>query len=214
MFRVRIQGFVALTTLAACQGFFFCGAAFAQSNNTIRSGDVSEWSGFGLPSVEPERKGPLLDIIFQDVKQDGPWSRSAETALGQPELQLLELLKARKWPDAMAYLKAAKPDLNRRDDTGATPLSIVARVGELDLVKEMLRQGADPDMLGAGGFTPVGAAAFAGHELVLRELLRKEARTDVAMSSGQYPLHLACVSGELGSIRQLAPAKPSGPPCC
>jgi hypothetical protein len=206
MFPVRIQGAVALATLALSQGFFFCAVAQAQVNNAIRSGDVSEWSGFGLPTVEPERKGPLLDLTFQDVKQDGPWSRSAETALGQPELQLLAQLKARQWAEALAHLKATRPDLNRRDDSGATPLSMAARAGELDLVKEMLRQGADPDLLGAGGLTPLGAAAFGGHELVLRELLRREARTDVPMSSGQYPLHMACATGQQGNIRQLVAA--------
>lgn len=183
--------------------FLCCGPSEAQA---LRSGDVSEWSGFGTPAMEPVRTGPQTDWVFQDVQHEGPWSRSAERQLGQAEQGLFALLAAQRWPEALAHLKQTQPDLNRRDELGATPLSLVARAGQLALLKEMLRQGADVDSAGAAGMTPLGAAAFAGHDLVVRELLRQQARVDLPMANGQYPLHWACATGQVNTMTQLLKA--------
>lgn len=193
--------FVLVLTL--CHGFLLGGPSHAQG---IQFGDTNEWSSFALPPLQAPRNGPVLDVAFQDVKQDGPWSRTAEARLGEAEIRLFALLKGAQWGEALAHLKKMQPDLNRRDEMGATPLSWVARAGQMDLLKEMLRQGADTDVVGAGGLTPLGAAAFGGHELIVRELLRKQARTDVPMSTGQYPLHLACATGQVNIVRQLLSA--------
>ena len=200
MSSVCIQKAVTWAALALCQAFVFSIDGHAQG---FQASGYSEWSSFVSPAVEPVRTGPLLDLAFQDLKQEGPWSHSAEIRLSQAERRQFELLDGVQWLDALKQLKQDRPDLNRRDEQGRTPLSIAARAGELELVKEMLRQGADPDMVGAGGLTALGGASFAGHELVVRELLRKDARVDVPMSRGQYPLHLACASGQLNIIRLL-----------
>ncbi|MDO9237140.1 MAG: ankyrin repeat domain-containing protein [Aquabacterium sp.] len=150
-----------------------------------------------------ERTGPVKDLDFQDVGRDGPWQRSAQARLSQPEQQLLQWLTPGRWVDALALLKQQQPDLNRRDESGLTPLSMAARAGQLALVREMIRQGADVDQIGAGGATPLGAAALAGHELVVRDLLLQGARVDVPGASGQLPLHLACAAGHTRVVAML-----------
>lgn len=51
----------------------------------------------------------------------------------------------------------------------ATPLHQAAFNGNLPRVRELLREGADPDAL-SFGFTPLHLAAMAGHEDCVREL--------------------------------------------
>ena len=169
----------------------------------ISSGDVSEWSAFATRAPEPERLVERTDLTFKGISHEGPFSPTREAALGADERQLLALLQQARWADALAHLKGTQPDLNRRDDTGLTPLSLAARAGQLDLVREMLRQGADADQVGVGGMTPLGAAAFLGHDLVVQDLLRAGARVDQPGATGQQPLHLACATGRLRAMALL-----------
>lgn len=162
----------------------------------MASGDVNEWSGFAARTPDPERLQDRRDQVFKDIAHDGPFAASRELALSPQAAKLLNLIQRGQWELALAHLKAAQPDLNQRDDVGNTPLSLAARAGELELVREMLRQGADPDAVGAGGMTPLGAAAFQGHELVVRDLLRKGASVSAVGLTGQPPLHLACATGQ------------------
>jgi hypothetical protein len=190
-----------LCRLSAC--LLMAGLAGVAHAQAMGSGDANEWSGFGAPVAVPERPGSLPDAVFQQVKHDGPWSVRAEVALSQDALQLRELLLGARWAEAMVLLKQGQPDLNRRDETTLTPLSLAARAGQTELVREMLRQGADPDQVGASGMTPLGAAAWAGHELVVRDLLRQGARVDVPGRTGQLPLHLACAAGQVRTMALL-----------
>lgn len=169
----------------------------------ISSGDVNEWSSFTTRAPEPERLAERTDLTFKAIAHEGPFSPVREAALGADERQLLSLLQQARWAEALAHLKAAQPDLNRRDETGTTPLSLAARAGQLELVREMLRQGAVPDQVGVGGMTPLGAAAFQGHDLVVQDLLRAGARVDAPGSTGQLPLHLACATGRLRIMAML-----------
>lgn len=172
----------------------------------ISSGDVTEWSAFAPRPVEPERLSERTDLTFKAIAHEGPFSPQREVALSADERQLLTLMQQARWADALAYLKTTQPDLNRRDETGVSPLSLAARAGQLDLVREMIRQGAVLDQVGVGGMTPLGAAAFQGHDLVLNDLLRAGARVDVPSATGQLPLHLASAAGRLRAVARLMAA--------
>lgn len=168
--------------------------------------DVNEWSAFIVPVTEPERMGPVPDHQFQTLKQGGPWQAQASGGLSGIEKLLMSLVRQSQWADALALLKASNPDPNATDELGVTPLSLAAGAGQTELVKELLRRGADHDQRGAGGMTPLGVAAFNGHELVVRELLRQGARTDVPGATGQLPLHLACATGQQRIVKLLMAA--------
>jgi hypothetical protein len=187
-----LAGSLALTGHAQAQG--------------ISSRDTNEWTGLGAPELAAARPGPMADGVFQDVKHEGPWSRRSELALRPDARKLLALMQEARWLEALAWLKQTQPDLNHRDELGLTPLSMAARAGQLDLVREMLRQGAEPDQVGAAGMTPLGAAAWSGQELVVRDLLRLGADANVPGRTGQTPLHLACAAGQLGTIQLLLKA--------
>lgn len=168
--------------------------------------DVNEWSDFVVPAVEPERVGPVPDHQFETLKQGGPWRAQAIGGLSGSEQLLMTLVRQGQWGEALVLLKASNPDPNVTDELGATPLSLAAGAGQAELVKELLRRGAEPDRRGAGGMTPLGVAAFNGHELVVRELLRQGARTDVPSATGQWPLHLACATGQQRVVKLLMAA--------
>lgn len=187
---------------ALCAAFFCLISAVCRAQG-ISSGDPTEWSVFIPAASQPERTGPLLDQVFQDVRRDGPWSRQSEGALSASERALFELLAAKQWREALASLKQNQPDLNRRDEFGRNALTMAVQGAQLDLVREMIKRGADPDQVGATGMTPLGAAALAGQETMVRDLLRAGADIGKPNAMGQTPLHLACVSGQVRTVVML-----------
>lgn len=186
----------------ACFALVACLPPMLQAQ-TLASVEPHEWSAFVQPEGDPAREVPHSDLSFQDIKHEGPWSRQAQAQLSADARQLLALLQQQSWGAALALLKERHPDLNRSDDTRLTPLSLAARAGQAELVREMIRQGAALDQVGAGGMTPLGAAAYFGHDVVVRELLRKGARPDVPGLTGQLPLHLASAAGHVRVVKLL-----------
>ncbi|HET8870733.1 MAG TPA: ankyrin repeat domain-containing protein [Aquabacterium sp.] len=159
-----------------------------------------EWASFVLPGPAV-RGGPVANEAYALIKQGGPWVRVEQDRLGSAEQHFMELLATQRWSAALDWLKANHPDLNVADPlSGATPLSMASAAGQLDLVREMIREGASLDVPGVQGWTPLAAAVFRGHELVAKELLRKGARWDAPTRLGQLPLHLACATGQLRMI--------------
>ena len=179
-----------------------CQSVWAQiESGSIQSVDVHDWSSFVTPAAAPERVGPVADEVFALTKQGGPWRETDFNRLGKSEVQLLTLLQTQAWTQAKDWLKQADPDVNAQDPiTKATALTLAAQSGQLDLVRELVRRGAELDRVGAGGATPLGAAVFHGHELVVKDLIRKGARLDVPGATGQLPLHLACATGQTRMI--------------
>jgi hypothetical protein len=158
---------------------------------------ADEWSAFMPPATEPAHAQPYTDAAIKSVSDEGPFPESFERRFDESaRAQLLTLMQQGKWAQAMAVLKAQSPDLNRADDTRLTPLSVAARAGQVEMVRELLRRGAAPDDVGAGGMTPLGAAAFLGNDILIRDLVRAGARVDVPGATGQLPLHLACAAGQ------------------
>lgn len=182
---------------------FFCVINQAGLAQGISSSDQTEWSSFIPAGNQPERTGPVLDQVLQDVRRDGPWSRQTEGALAATERTLLQMLGDKRWREALAWLKQTQPDLNRRDESGRTPLTMAVQADQLELVRELIKRGADLDQVGASGMTPLGAAALAGQETMVRDLLRKGADIDRPNAMGQTALHLACVSGQQRTVALL-----------
>jgi ankyrin repeat protein len=177
-----------------CAGLALCASAVHAQGLAMQ--DMGTWSAFQAPAAEPAATGPVLDVLFDDVRREGPWRVSDQKRLSAPAAQLIQLLRDAHWDDALRVLKQQQPDLNQTDENRNTPLSLAAAAGQLPLVREMLRQGAQLDQTGTNGMTPLAAATWHGHELVVRDLLRSGARLDAPTLTGQLPLHVACAAGK------------------
>ncbi len=90
--------------------------------------------------------------------------------------------------------------VNATDGHGFTPLDWAARTGQVDMIRELVREGADPDLRddGPNGWAPLHHAVHKGQLEAVRALLAAGAHVDAgaSRSNGITPLMLACAQGE------------------
>ena len=95
--------------------------------------------------------------------------------------------------------------VNQATHRGAVPLGMAARTGHKDIARLLLRHGADPNIICAGGFTPFQIACLYGSTAIVQMLLHAGAGMDVDVKDtegeglGQTPYYLA----ELGGHREV-----------
>ena len=142
------------------------------------------------------------------------WERRLRSAnsLGPAPLRavdaaLLAAARSAHWAAAMALLKSGDANANARDDIGGHALVLAAAAGQDELVRELLKRGAEIDRLGDTGFSALGAAAFAGRRSTVRLLLRAGADVERWGAGGQTALHLASLCGRLDIIDEFIRAK-------
>jgi uncharacterized protein len=174
--------------------------------DAMASRDVGVWSDFARPSAPAASNKPTDDASFSAISRGGPWTAADWQPLSGPSQTLMAQARAGQWGAVLATLKAHNPDVDPRDRDGATLLTLAARQGQLDAVRELLRRGAEVDRRGLLGFTPLCAAAAAGHDLVVQELLRSGAEPERWSAQGQPPLHLAARAGHARVVRTLLAA--------
>ncbi|MCK5802077.1 MAG: ankyrin repeat domain-containing protein [Lentisphaeria bacterium] len=104
--------------------------------------------------------------------------------------------------EAVAALIRAKANVNQaltgKAYSGFTPLRAAAHFGHLDIVKQLLAAGADPNAVTTGdfekawiGYTPLHAAVKQKHAEVVRALLAAKANPNITDARGQTALQLA-----------------------
>lgn len=119
-----------------------------------------------------------------------------------------ELDSVRSWvrecaaPPAAGDFSLPPLPVDVEDHEANTPLSEAACYGELDIVKFLLEQGANPDSQNKHGKTPLFRATYNGHEEVVRFLLESGAnpKTDAGIGGeevGKYgtPATKALIAG-------------------
>lgn len=83
-------------------------------------------------------------------------------------------------------------------------LFIAVKHGNLDMVKELLDNGANPNVRGKNGEAPLHWASIKGHLLIVRELLNKGADVNIQDDSRKAtPLHAAAFGGYVPVVREL-----------
>ncbi|XP_053593925.1 putative ankyrin repeat protein RF_0381 [Microplitis demolitor] len=86
-------------------------------------------------------------------------------------------------------------------------LTYAARVGDIELLKQRIRQGADVNSSGQKGSSPLHVAAWYGHPEIIELLINNGARLDPElngpMKNGYTPLHLACLNNKIKCVRVL-----------
>ena len=98
---------------------------------------------------------------------------------------------------------AALSELNRRDESGNTPLGMASRNGHLTIVRDLLVAGANPNVENAVGSTPILAASKHGHLDVVAALLTAGASPNRCNDDGQSPLIAAATYGHGAVVRLL-----------
>jgi cytohesin len=87
--------------------------------------------------------------------------------------------------------------LRDRSQFGDTPLFAAAALGHIDLVRELLAAGADPNIRGEGGGTPLLTAVDEEHAEIVQLLLAKGAAPMAQNDLGLTPLILAYKRGNM-----------------
>lgn len=180
-----------------------CGAGLCMAQVT-GAGDAADWSAF-MPATSPSVVKPDWQLR-SDVQRAGPWSRASSDTVSSATQELMALLAGQRWSDALTALKERNPEVNRPDEQGRTPLGLAAQAGQVSLVRELLRRGANPDQTGPDGRTPLGLAAWEGHVVVVKDLLRQGAQVALPDRRGKTPLHRACAGGHLPVVKTLIEA--------
>ncbi|XP_067114899.1 BRCA1-associated RING domain protein 1 [Osmerus mordax] len=97
----------------------------------------------------------------------------------------------------------SSPAFMKRNFKGETPLHLAAIKGEVEAVKELLEQGADPNLKDNAGWTPLHEACNLGHQRVVEVLLREGALLNTPGYENDSPLHDAARNGHAGIARLL-----------
>ena len=85
-------------------------------------------------------------------------------------------------------LRRDKSLIKKSDEHGRTLLYLACKSGFYDMVKMLLKEGAEINKIQRDGSTPLHAAAFFGQPLVVGLLLQYGARTDIKNKWGQTAL--------------------------
>ena len=91
-------------------------------------------------------------------------------------------------------LKAGTIDVNDKDNSEGftvTALHEAARAGNISIIKELLKHGANPNIDGIKNISPLHIAAFNGLKDMITELLKNGAEVNSRNTHNETPLHLA-----------------------
>lgn len=93
-------------------------------------------------------------------------------------------------------------DINRPLANSITPLMYAAQTGDLDVVKSLLKRGADPALLNSDGNGALWFACFSGSEACVTELIKAGAPLDTQNVNGATAL-IYCASASKAPLVKL-----------
>ncbi|XP_017562807.2 BRCA1-associated RING domain protein 1 [Pygocentrus nattereri] len=97
----------------------------------------------------------------------------------------------------------SSPAYMKRNHKGETPLHLAAIKGDVEATKELLAQGADPNLKDNAGWTPLHEACNLGHLGVVEVLLQQGALLNTPGYENDSPLHDAVRNGHVAVARLL-----------
>jgi uncharacterized protein len=151
--------------------------------------------------------GPLEDLL-NSIKRDD--SSAVTTALlrgTDPNIELLDqgtmlIIAAREKSNSVAssLLKLSQVDVNKETKTGETALMLAAFNGDLDLVKALVKRGAQ---INKPLWTPLHYAAANGQLSVVEFLVENHAYIDAESPNNTTPLMMAARHKHITVMRWL-----------
>jgi hypothetical protein len=169
----------------------------AGGSQVIISLPINPWKALGLTSAAScgDVKKAFRDKITDPERQNRASISLANHILTSTEPRYqkqpgsdLFTIKTRDHFTVAAYgntkelevlLRRDKSLIKKSDEHGRTLLYLARKSGFYDIVKMLLKDGADINKIQRDGSTPLHAAAFFGHNLVVGLLLQYGARTDI-----------------------------------
>lgn len=116
----------------------------------------------------------------------------------------------KRWREAVTLLCQLMPQqLNLVDFKGQTPLMLVADGGETELVRAMLKAGADPDRQDWRGITALHTAIKSHVAGCVDTLLDHPCQLDKITCDGRSPLHTAAWTANVHAIKRLLVLAPN-----
>ncbi|CAG2207337.1 unnamed protein product [Mytilus edulis] len=122
--------------------------------------------------------------------------------------------------NVVRYLISIKVDINVKSQlqmlknkkigeyySGFPPLLYAARQNHAEVVKYMLQEGADPNLVRDHGGSPMLLAADRGHTEVIKHLLEYNGKPDLCCDHGTTPIILAAQGGHVESVLALIEGK-------
>ncbi|KAJ0374622.1 hypothetical protein COL26b_007088 [Colletotrichum chrysophilum] len=105
-------------------------------------------------------------------------------------------------PEIVSFLIESGLDVNSLS-ASKTPLHLAAASAKIDSMLELLKYGADINMLDQNGDAPLHLAAQSGSDTAVRMLLEKGAPVDARGFDGETPLFCAVTGGHIAASRAL-----------
>jgi ankyrin repeat protein len=169
-----------------------------------------------LPQEDPHVQFGLANALIQ-FKKPSPDSEVASALkvlkdkfVGVAESQETEAWEQvgwYGWTDLSKHLLKRNPNLlESKDSMGRTLLSRAALAGSLDIVKYLIKKGADKNHQADTKDTPLNYAAHNGKTEVVKYLLQVGAEINQADEDGWTPLKSAAVEGHLEVVKALIKA--------
>ncbi len=116
-----------------------------------------------------------------------------------------EMLGTVSTKTVIEHIESMRPVAGTHDEHGWSPLAMAAYRGKMDVVKQLLSNGAHINEVSAAGYTALGHAAEAGNEAMVKFLMESGADVQLAGNREHIPLLLAVRSGDAQTVEQLLP---------
>ncbi|XP_043986803.1 BRCA1-associated RING domain protein 1 [Gambusia affinis] len=104
---------------------------------------------------------------------------------------------------SFGHSSPGSPAVRKRNLRGETPLHLAAIKGDVDSVKELLDQGADPNLKDNAGWTPLHEACNLGHLAAVKVLVARGALLNTPGYENDSPLHDAVRNGHAAIVKLL-----------
>lgn len=139
-----------------------------------------------------------LNVYTTSREQKGRIPPGAETASPLYYASRLGLEETVKY-----LIQEVKSDVDARGYFGKTSLGVASKEGDMQIVRALLDQGADPSLADMDGQTPLSTASNNGHAGVVKLLIESGADLDIASNDGWTPISMACYHGHTEVVRLL-----------
>jgi ankyrin repeat protein len=135
------------------------------------------------------------------------WTLTTLLPRARPESPL-EKVAAFGSPEELRRELRLRGGVNAMDAHGFTALDWAARTGQTESIRELVREGADPDLRdqGPNGWTPLHHAVHKGQLGAVRALIAAGAHPNGRSDNGLTPLMLASAQGEPEIVEELLDA--------